>query len=781
MKRSFKSSLVLIMISLALLVSALGVTPALADDETPPPPATEETPQPPAEEPVVVEEPAPVVEVLEQLPADTSLVVVDASGEALPLATEAAAEVVAEADPKWCPEGALPDNAACSSNFATIAALLTSMQANVGGFYSQNGVIYFERASVTTFTDPFILDDSAGSLGTSYDTLKTFNITLRGGWNGGTTKTFSGSSAFKDTDAYVQVGTDANPWVGDVTIKNIQIGSNNNTAPNIPVGVNTNHSLSVYTSSGDITVDNVDVQRQEGGYNTGYLQSQTGNITVQNGSTFDGNDVGQLNKGFEAKTDSGSISITNTTFRDASGGNAMDYNGATLSATVVNLTRVTANSSDGSGVYVTGTGLTLVNVYGGTFNSNGRGTYGDGSGLFVNGTGPTIVNLDGVLISGVMTGATFNNNGRYGVEVTNGILNELFAPASCTGNGLDCYNVTPNATPSITVNSVTIEANMAGGWKLAFNAIGSASDAEDGTPSVACTPVAGTFLAVGTTTLVSCTAKDSGGLTATASGNITVVDTTAPSLSLPSDLTVVAASPAGSVVSFATSADDVVSGPLAVSCAPASGSTFPLGATTVNCSAQDGANNMALGSFQVTVKDTGAPVLTLPADISLVVHQPGDAVVTFSASATDFIEGSLPVTCTPVSGTIFPDGTTPVKCTATDSAGNTSTGSFSVTVDLDREGAASLYRLVEQQQDQLPGKLEQGQAFGSAWKLEYVNRGPKGDLLLSFLIPAGMKDANLAVRFWSGSQWVTLSGGSVAGDYFVIKVARPGTYILVGL
>ena len=56
------------------------------------------------------------------------------------------------------------------------------------------------------------------------------------------------------------------------------------------------------------------------------------------------------------------------------------------------------------------------------------------------------------------------------------------------------------------------------------------------------------------------------------------------------------------------------------------------------------------------------------------------AVVTFSASATDIVDGSVAVSCTPASGSTFAPGTTTVNCTATDAAGNTASGSFTVSV-----------------------------------------------------------------------------------------------------
>jgi hypothetical protein len=56
------------------------------------------------------------------------------------------------------------------------------------------------------------------------------------------------------------------------------------------------------------------------------------------------------------------------------------------------------------------------------------------------------------------------------------------------------------------------------------------------------------------------------------------------------------------------------------------------------------------------------------------------AVVTFSATAADDVDGSVPVTFSPTSGSTFPIGTTTVTYSAVDSTGNKSTGTFTVTV-----------------------------------------------------------------------------------------------------
>jgi hypothetical protein len=58
------------------------------------------------------------------------------------------------------------------------------------------------------------------------------------------------------------------------------------------------------------------------------------------------------------------------------------------------------------------------------------------------------------------------------------------------------------------------------------------------------------------------------------------------------------------------------------------------------------------------------------------------AVVTFSATAEDLVDGVVPVTCAPASGATFPVGTTTVACTVSDTRGNTTTGSFTVTVEV---------------------------------------------------------------------------------------------------
>jgi HYR domain-containing protein len=56
------------------------------------------------------------------------------------------------------------------------------------------------------------------------------------------------------------------------------------------------------------------------------------------------------------------------------------------------------------------------------------------------------------------------------------------------------------------------------------------------------------------------------------------------------------------------------------------------------------------------------------------------ARVKYSVTASDTVDGTVPVTCAPRSGSFFRLGRTRVSCSATDTSANTATASFTVTV-----------------------------------------------------------------------------------------------------
>ena len=80
-----------------------------------------------------------------------------------------------------------------------------------------------------------------------------------------------------------------------------------------------------------------------------------------------------------------------------------------------------------------------------------------------------------------------------------------------------------------------------------------------------------------------------------------LTDMTPPTVTVPADFTAEASSPSGASVSYSVSASDNIDGPITPTCTPASGSTFPLGMITVECTATDAAFNTGSDSFIVSV------------------------------------------------------------------------------------------------------------------------------------------------------------------------------------
>jgi len=110
---------------------------------------------------------------------------------------------------------------------------------------------------------------------------------------------------------------------------------------------------------------------------------------------------------------------------------------------------------------------------------------------------------------------------------------------------------------------------------------------------------------------------------------VTVQDTTAPVLTIPANITILATGAFGAVVNFTASANDLVDGDVPVNCIPASGSTFGIGTSTVNCTAADANENINSGSFSVTVQpqsSTVTPVLPAPQLTSLIPVTGGQLV-----------------------------------------------------------------------------------------------------------------------------------------------------------
>lgn len=183
---------------------------------------------------------------------------------------------------------------------------------------------------------------------------------------------------------------------------------------------------------------------------------------------------------------------------------------------------------------------------------------------------------------------------------------------------------------------------------------------------------------------ITCNASDeSSNFSPEVSYELQVLDASPPTLSgVPNDMpNVQANAPGGATVSYTPSASDSVDGPITVSCSPASGFLFLLDIPTrVECSASDQAGNTASEEFYVTVHDTIAPELTVPAGVSVDATIAGGMVVTYAASTSD-VTDSATLSCEPPSGSIFLVGDTMVTCTATDGSDNETENTFVVRVN----------------------------------------------------------------------------------------------------
>ncbi len=414
--------------------------PTEVSTESPTEVPLEETPVPSESTPVPEEETAtPIAEILTQVPESTEVVVLDENGDSVPLASEEAAEIVEVVDPMWCPEGVLPGGPGCTTNFASISALITNMVTATNN-YAQNGVIYFTSnpGSGTFNLNPTTLP------GGDYETLNDFNLTLQGGWNGlndGAGFTLSGQTNFGTSP--ITIGTSVNPWVGNITLNDITFTGASQT------------SLTVYTTTGNITLNNVDVNNQGNGNNTALLNTSSGDITVTNG-TFDGN--GTNSSGFSATT-MGSITISDSSFTENKVGSGT-RDGATLSGSTVTLTNVTATNNDGDGITINNASVvTLNNVVATNNGTNPPGPVpNDGSGVVVNGPAGTNVFING---------GSFSSNQEYGIEVGDPATTTIYVGTTptCTANIYGCSNdtfVVDGTAPVITPNiSGTLGS---GGW-----------------------------------------------------------------------------------------------------------------------------------------------------------------------------------------------------------------------------------------------------------------------------------------------------------------------------
>jgi cysteine-rich repeat protein len=182
------------------------------------------------------------------------------------------------------------------------------------------------------------------------------------------------------------------------------------------------------------------------------------------------------------------------------------------------------------------------------------------------------------------------------------------------------------------------------------------------------------------TTSVTFSAADTAGNTSSCTTRVTVVDTTAPTLTANAGASSVECG--GSYADPGATATDVCAGDLS-GAVTASGSVnaAAVGAYTINYAVSDPSGHTASASRTVNVVDTTAPTLTLRGASSLTLECGGPAYVEQGATATDVCTGDLSGAVT-TSGSVNAGavGVYTVSYAVSDASGNASSTSRAVNV-----------------------------------------------------------------------------------------------------
>ena len=266
-----------------------------------------------------------------------------------------------------------------------------------------------------------------------------------------------------------------------------------------------------------------------------------------------------------------------------------------------------------------------------------------------------------------------------GSSFAKGVTTVTCSASDTSGNSNSCsftVTVADNQGPTFAGCPANISKNTDAGLctAVATYIAPTATDACDGARTVSCSPASGTAFAKGVTT-VTCTASDTSGNNGSCSFTVTVADNQGPVVACPGPISVTE-SPIGSgsaTATFSATAMDVCDGARTVTCTPASGSSFPLGVTTVSCTASDTSGNPGSCSFTVTVGV--ACTINCPGNVTADAAA-GQCAANVTYSAPTASAGCGTVTCSPASGSSFTVGTTTVTCSTT--AGPSC--SFTVTV-----------------------------------------------------------------------------------------------------
>ena len=313
---------------------------------------------------------------------------------------------------------------------------------------------------------------------------------------------------------------------------------------------------------------------------------------------------------------------------------------------------------------------------------------------------PNDVGICGAIVTFTAPTGTDNCPGAVTIRTTGlasgstfpvGVTTNTYQVTDASGNVTTCsFTITVNDTefPAITCPANIVKSNDAG--LCSALVVYTAPVGTDNCPGSVTVQTAGlasnTYFPLGVTTNTFKVTDASGNVT-TCSFTVTVNDTEFPVISCPNNIVISTdAGLCSALVTYSTptGTDNCPGAVTTQTSGLASGSAFPKGITTNTFKVTDGAGNSTTCSFTVTVNDTELPVIACPSNIV----QSTDAgicsaVVTYATPVgTDNCPGAVTVqTAGLPSGAMFPKGITTNTFKVTDAMGNTSTCSFTVTIN----------------------------------------------------------------------------------------------------
>lgn len=309
------------------------------------------------------------------------------------------------------------------------------------------------------------------------------------------------------------------------------------------------------------------------------------------------------------------------------------------------------------------------------------------SDIIVNGTScQSIVNWTAPSVSDNCGTVVLTSSHNSGEVFPVGSTTVTYTASDDSGNTSTCtFNVIVTDTTDPTISGCVSSDIMAiadGSCKAAVNWIAPLVSDDCDAVTLVSSHEPGDLFDLGTT-VVTYTATDSHGNTATCAFNVIVKDETSPVLSGCSDvITRASASCETSVTWTPPKVSDCQSTTLISSHSP--GDLFSPGTTEVTYTATDTNGNTSSCKFNVIVEDKTSPVFqNCPEEIVTSVENGCDAIVSWVEPTASDNCGAVTMTKSHAPGDTFSTGTTNVKYTATDIYGNVSVCTFNVTVSIE--------------------------------------------------------------------------------------------------